>query len=353
MKPTRTVAVRFLAAVACGIASAVLGSTSAAADDGPDLAAIDRYVRSEMDAQRIPGLALGIVQGDRIVHVQGYGRAERSGRDVTPQTPFLIGSVTKSFTALAIMQLSEAGRVRPGCAGAAVPAVVAGRRSGRVDPDHGSPSALPGQRSVEGDRQRVRDQRGHPRLRPRGPGPGAARCRTHRAGGHDLAVQQRQLLDPGHDRAGRLGPVLRDLHPAAHLRPAADAQLLHVARPRRGRTACPLATATGTASPSPPNCPSIAGAWVPRASAPARRTWPATSASTSTVADTAPPRWSHPPVPPSCSGPGSPPAWTASRTRWAGTWARSTAPRRSPTTAAASTPTQTSSSSPTAVGASW
>jgi CubicO group peptidase (beta-lactamase class C family) len=111
MKPTRTITVRFLAAVACGIASAVLGSTSAAADDGPDLAAVDRYVRSEMDAQRIPGLALGIVHGDRIVHVQGYGRTERSGPNVTPQTPFLIGSVTKSFTALGVMQLSEAGRV--------------------------------------------------------------------------------------------------------------------------------------------------------------------------------------------------------------------------------------------------
>jgi CubicO group peptidase (beta-lactamase class C family) len=111
MKPTRTIAVRFLAAVACGIASAVLGSTSAAADDGPDLTAIDQYVRSEMDAQRIPGLALGIVHGDRVVHVRGYGRTERSGREVTPQTPFLIGSVTKSFTALAIIQLSEAGRV--------------------------------------------------------------------------------------------------------------------------------------------------------------------------------------------------------------------------------------------------
>jgi CubicO group peptidase (beta-lactamase class C family) len=112
MKPSRTIAIRFLVAVACGIALAVLGSTSAAADDGPDLAAIDRYVRSEMDAQHIPGLALGIVHGDRIIHVQGFGQAERSGRDVTSQTPFLIGSVTKSFTALAIMQLSEAGRVQ-------------------------------------------------------------------------------------------------------------------------------------------------------------------------------------------------------------------------------------------------
>ena len=112
MKRTRLLAIRLLVVVACGIASAVLGSTSAAGDDGPDLAAIDRYVRSEMDAQRIPGLALGIVHGDRIVHAQGFGQAERSGPEVTPQTPFLIGSVTKSFTALAIMQLSEAGRLQ-------------------------------------------------------------------------------------------------------------------------------------------------------------------------------------------------------------------------------------------------
>ena len=176
MKPSRPLAVRFLVAVACGIASAVLGSMSATADDGPDLAAIDRYVRSEMDAQRIPGLALGIVHGDRIVHVQGFGQADSRGREVTPQTPFLIGSVTKSFTALAIMQLSEAGQAATGRAGAALLTVVAGRRSGRVDPGHGPPSAVPGQRAVEGDRQRVRDQRGHSATPPSRTGSG--RCAT-------------------------------------------------------------------------------------------------------------------------------------------------------------------------------
>jgi CubicO group peptidase (beta-lactamase class C family) len=111
MRPSRPIAIRVLVAVACGIAVAVLGTTSAAADDTPDLAAIDQYMRAEMDAQRIPGVALGIVHGDRIVHVQGFGQADKSGREVTPETPFLIGSVTKSFTALAIMQLSEAGQV--------------------------------------------------------------------------------------------------------------------------------------------------------------------------------------------------------------------------------------------------
>ena len=145
-----------------------------------------------------PGDAVPDRFGDQVVHRARHHAAERGGPGAT------------------------------GRASAALPPVVAGRRSGRVNQGHGSSSAVPGQRAVEGDRQRVRDQRGHPRLRPRGPGPGAARRRTHRAGRHDLAVQQRQLLDAGHDRAGGLGPVLRDLRPAAHLRSAADGQLLHV-----------------------------------------------------------------------------------------------------------------------------
>jgi CubicO group peptidase (beta-lactamase class C family) len=117
MHTPRLTVIRAIAAAALGLALATLGSAAVArpaeaADGSPDVAAIDRYVRSEMDAQRIPGLALGIVRGDRVVHVQGFGQAGGTGREVTPQTPFLIGSVTKSFTALAIMQLSEAGRVQ-------------------------------------------------------------------------------------------------------------------------------------------------------------------------------------------------------------------------------------------------
>ncbi len=77
----------------------------------PAYAAIDRYVQHEMAAQRIPGLALAIVQGDRIAYVRGFGKADDSGRAVTPKTPFIIGSLSKSFTALAVMQLVEAGKV--------------------------------------------------------------------------------------------------------------------------------------------------------------------------------------------------------------------------------------------------
>src|SRR5918994_1501635 len=88
-------------------ATAAGGAPTAA----PDFAAIDNFVEAEMDAQRIPGLALGIVEDDRIVHMRGFGEAEPSGRAVSPQTPFIIGSLSKSVTALAIMQLVEAGKV--------------------------------------------------------------------------------------------------------------------------------------------------------------------------------------------------------------------------------------------------
>jgi CubicO group peptidase (beta-lactamase class C family) len=81
------------------------------ADAGPNFAAIERFVQDEMAAQRIPGLALGIVEGDRVTYVRGFGTAGDSGREMTPQTPLIIGSVSKSFTALAVMQLVEANKI--------------------------------------------------------------------------------------------------------------------------------------------------------------------------------------------------------------------------------------------------
>jgi CubicO group peptidase (beta-lactamase class C family) len=89
------------------------GSDASAADRAGtgEYASIERFVQDEMAAQRIPGLALAIVKDDRIAYMRGFGKADDSGRAVTPQTPFIIGSVSKSFTALAIMQLVEAGKV--------------------------------------------------------------------------------------------------------------------------------------------------------------------------------------------------------------------------------------------------
>ena len=76
-----------------------------------DFNAVDEYIRAKMRSARIPGLSVAIVKGEQIVYLKGYGRADPSGRAVTPQTPFMLGSITKPITALAVMQLVEAGKV--------------------------------------------------------------------------------------------------------------------------------------------------------------------------------------------------------------------------------------------------
>lgn len=88
-----------------------LEGVSQASRDEPLFERIDRYVEHERDASRMPGIAIAIVRHGDIVHTRGFGDDGRA-HAITPQTPFPIGSLTKSFTALAIRQLEEAGRIR-------------------------------------------------------------------------------------------------------------------------------------------------------------------------------------------------------------------------------------------------
>ena len=66
---------------------------------------IDTYLTREMDAERLPGVSIGLVEGEGTTYLRGFGSA--GGAPVSPDTPFLIGSVSKSFTGLAIAQLVE------------------------------------------------------------------------------------------------------------------------------------------------------------------------------------------------------------------------------------------------------
>ncbi|MNX18289.1 putative penicillin-binding protein PbpX [compost metagenome] len=76
-----------------------------------DTAKIDKFMESAMSRLHIPGASLGIVKGTKAVYLKGYGVAGPDQGPVTPQTSFVLGSTTKSITALAIMQLAEAGRI--------------------------------------------------------------------------------------------------------------------------------------------------------------------------------------------------------------------------------------------------
>jgi CubicO group peptidase (beta-lactamase class C family) len=74
---------------------------------------IDQYIRAEMGVRHIPGLALVVIKNGEIVKLKGYGVANlEHDVAVTPDTVFELASVTKQFTATAIMLLVEEGKVR-------------------------------------------------------------------------------------------------------------------------------------------------------------------------------------------------------------------------------------------------
>jgi CubicO group peptidase (beta-lactamase class C family) len=100
-----------LAVVATLLVVAVTASPAAAIPpDRASLARMDRVIRDGMERSGAPGFAVAVVSGTEVVHARGFGDAG-DGRSATPRTPFLLGSTSKSFTALAAMQLVDAGRL--------------------------------------------------------------------------------------------------------------------------------------------------------------------------------------------------------------------------------------------------
>ena len=75
----------------------------------PDPQALDRLLQ-ERQADRLPSVAAAVVQQGEQVWANAVGSADYDeGRQATPDTQYRIGSITKTFTATAIMQLRDAG----------------------------------------------------------------------------------------------------------------------------------------------------------------------------------------------------------------------------------------------------
>jgi CubicO group peptidase (beta-lactamase class C family) len=91
-----------------GVAAALPGGALALSVDSATLT--DRYLRSQMDKLKIPGLAVAVVKNGRIVLAHTYGTASIEwAMPVRDDTVFAINSVTKAFTGVAAMRLVEKG----------------------------------------------------------------------------------------------------------------------------------------------------------------------------------------------------------------------------------------------------
>lgn len=84
---------------------------AAAATPGPALAGFERQVRATMAAQAIPGMTAGFARGPA-QWVRGYGYADLENHvPATAKSAYRYASVQKPMTAVAVLQLVEAGRI--------------------------------------------------------------------------------------------------------------------------------------------------------------------------------------------------------------------------------------------------
>jgi CubicO group peptidase (beta-lactamase class C family) len=71
-------------------------------------AVIDKDVRDTIEEWHVPGLAIAVVQNDKVIFLKGYGIKEAGKKEpITADTLFEIGSTTKAFTATAIAMLAD------------------------------------------------------------------------------------------------------------------------------------------------------------------------------------------------------------------------------------------------------
>lgn len=92
---------------------AAIPSATAHAQDERDLVRyVDSVANAAVSEHRTPGVSIAIVKNGQTILAKGYGYADLEN-DVaaTPQTVYRIGSVTKQFTAAAIMRLMEQGKL--------------------------------------------------------------------------------------------------------------------------------------------------------------------------------------------------------------------------------------------------
>lgn len=107
--------IRCIASSALCLSIVFSASSAHAGTEAPQPALVsqlDGIVASVMEKARYPGAAVLVSRRGEVIYRKGFGFADLENRiPVTPDTVFPIGSVSKSFTGLAIMQLVEQGKV--------------------------------------------------------------------------------------------------------------------------------------------------------------------------------------------------------------------------------------------------
>lgn len=80
---------------------AFCGEIVSATEKSVDYEAISAQIARDVEENHIPGMAVCVVDKDEVIFEETYGNC------ISVEQPFIIGSMSKSFTAISIMQLQE------------------------------------------------------------------------------------------------------------------------------------------------------------------------------------------------------------------------------------------------------
>ena len=99
-----------LGLAACALLPAALAAQTA--PTGAVLDSVDRYLRAELERQRVPGMSVAVLRGDSVLLARGYGFADLEHRvPASDSTLYQSASVGKQFTAALVLTLVREGRL--------------------------------------------------------------------------------------------------------------------------------------------------------------------------------------------------------------------------------------------------
>ncbi len=110
MFPSRLLSL--LALFACAAPS--LAQPSVAPDERykAAVAELEKLIKHEMDDKKLPALSIALVDDQKVVWAAGFGHQDRDRKvPATAETVYRVGSVSKLFTDVAVMQLVEEGKI--------------------------------------------------------------------------------------------------------------------------------------------------------------------------------------------------------------------------------------------------
>src|SRR6266700_2098108 len=81
-------------------------------ESGAVATSLESIIRQEMEDKQLPAFSIALVDGNQIVWAQGFGYQDPDHKiPATAQTVYRVGSVSKLFTDIGIMQMVEAGKI--------------------------------------------------------------------------------------------------------------------------------------------------------------------------------------------------------------------------------------------------